>query len=175
MATRESFEFKLVGREQVKGRDAIVLEFQRIVVSSFNHGRTGTDKGPELLLGGKVTFEYGAFPRFDVDTPDASLTHRPNRKDYSGIFPYGVAPLRFLSIRKNSVQLLSLLVIGGSYSFLDSSNDLRTNTKKTGYKPFILYPSFKILLVASEPPYHLHRRSGPVRHQLRRLKTTCRT
>jgi hypothetical protein len=47
---------------------------QRIVVSSYNRGRTGADKKPELLLGGKVTFDYGAFTRFAVDTPDASLT-----------------------------------------------------------------------------------------------------
>lgn len=49
---------------------------QRIAVSIYNRGRTGADKVPELLLGGKVTFEYGAFTRFDVDTPDASLTPR---------------------------------------------------------------------------------------------------
>jgi hypothetical protein len=47
---------------------------QRIVISTYNRGRTGADKKPELLLGGKVTFAYGAFTRFDVDTPDASLT-----------------------------------------------------------------------------------------------------
>jgi Sec-independent protein translocase protein TatA len=47
---------------------------RRIVVTTYSRGRTGADKKPELLLGGKVTFEYGAFTRFDVDTPDASLT-----------------------------------------------------------------------------------------------------
>jgi hypothetical protein len=47
---------------------------QRIVISTYNHGRTGADKKPELLLGGKITFEYGAFIRFVVDTPDASIT-----------------------------------------------------------------------------------------------------
>jgi Sec-independent protein translocase protein TatA len=46
---------------------------QRIVVTSFTRGHTGADKKPELLLGGKTTFEYGAFTRFDVETPDASL------------------------------------------------------------------------------------------------------
>jgi len=147
---RESFQFKLDGREQVNGHDAIVIEYQqvshrpdlafkfsslpselkgagtlfrgrlwldpetaqlrrevremtlehpslsrppilmrydldyadsrfgfltpqRIVISTYNHGRTGADKKPELLLGGKVTFEYSAFTRFNVDTPDASL------------------------------------------------------------------------------------------------------
>jgi len=47
---------------------------ERIVISTYNHGRTGADKKHELLLGGKVSFEYGAFTRFDVDTPDASVT-----------------------------------------------------------------------------------------------------
>jgi hypothetical protein len=146
---REAFQFTLVGREQVNGHDAIVLEYQqvsqspyitfnlslpsalkgaealhrgrlwldaetaqlrrelremtlrlpslshplilfrydldyadsrfgfltpqRIAVSHYNRGRTGDDKVPELLLGGKITFEYGAFTRFDVDVPDASL------------------------------------------------------------------------------------------------------
>jgi hypothetical protein len=146
---RDSFQFKLAGREQVKGHDAIVVEYQqvsqipgmtvklslppvlkgaealyrgrlwldaetaqlrrevreltlrlpslshdlvwmryeldyadsrfgfltpeRIVVSTYSRGRTGADKVPELLLGGKVTFEYGAFIRFAVDTPDATL------------------------------------------------------------------------------------------------------
>ena len=46
---------------------------QRIVISFFNRGRTGADKNPELQLGAKTTFEYGAFSRFDVETPDASL------------------------------------------------------------------------------------------------------
>ena len=46
---------------------------QRIVVSTYNRGRTGADKLPELLLGGKVTFEYSGFRRFDVNSPDASL------------------------------------------------------------------------------------------------------
>jgi hypothetical protein len=148
---RESFEFKLTGRELVNGHDAIVIEYrqvslnpemamklsslpselkgaetryrgrlwldaetaqirrevremmlehsslsrplllmrydldyvdsrfglltpQRIAISTYNQGRTGADKKPELLLGGRVTFEYGAFTRFDVDTPDASVT-----------------------------------------------------------------------------------------------------
>ena len=148
---RESFQFKLAGREQVNGHDAIVIEYQqvshnpdlamkltslpselkgaetryrgrlwldsetaqlrrevremtiehpslnrslvmmrydldyadsrfgfltpqRIVIGTYNRGRTGADKMPELMLGGKVTFEYGAFTRFNVDTPDATIT-----------------------------------------------------------------------------------------------------
>lgn len=150
---RESFQFKLAGREQVNGHNTIVLEYQqvsqtphinfklalpsqlkgaeplyrgrlwldaetaqirrelreltlrlpysshplvwlkyeleysdsrfgfltpqRIVVTTYSRGRTGADKKPELLLGGKVTFAYGAFTRFAVDVPDASLTPPP--------------------------------------------------------------------------------------------------
>jgi hypothetical protein len=29
---------------------------------------------PELLLGGKVTYEYSNFRRFNVSSPDATLT-----------------------------------------------------------------------------------------------------
>lgn len=47
---------------------------KRIVITSNTRGRTGADKKPELLLGGRITFDYGAFTRFDVDTPDASVT-----------------------------------------------------------------------------------------------------
>jgi uncharacterized LabA/DUF88 family protein len=50
---------------------------QRIVVSTYSRGRTGADNAPELLLGGKVTFQYGAFSRFDVDVPDASVNPPP--------------------------------------------------------------------------------------------------
>lgn len=46
---------------------------RRIVVTIYSRGRTGADKKPELLLGGKVTFEYGAFSRFAVEAPDDSL------------------------------------------------------------------------------------------------------
>ena len=46
---------------------------QRIEINAYLHGRTGADKHPELGLGGKVTFEYGAFIRFAVDSPDASI------------------------------------------------------------------------------------------------------
>ena len=47
---------------------------QRIVITLNTRGRTGADKKPEVLLGGKITFEYGAFTRFVVEPPDASIT-----------------------------------------------------------------------------------------------------
>lgn len=46
---------------------------RQIVISTFNRGRTGADKKPELSLGGKITFTYGAFTRFTVDAPDATV------------------------------------------------------------------------------------------------------
>jgi hypothetical protein len=33
----------------------------------------GANNVLELMLGGKVTFEYSGFRRFDVSSPDASL------------------------------------------------------------------------------------------------------
>jgi hypothetical protein len=50
-----------------------ILTPQRIVVSTFSNGRMGADKMPQLLLGGKVTFEYSSFTRFEVGAPDASV------------------------------------------------------------------------------------------------------
>jgi hypothetical protein len=50
-----------------------ILTPQRIVFSTYNKGRTGAGKVPELWLGGKVTFKYSGFRRFDTGTPDASL------------------------------------------------------------------------------------------------------
>jgi hypothetical protein len=50
-----------------------ILTPQQIVVSTYSNGRTGADKLPELMLGGKVTFEYSSFRRFDVSGPDASI------------------------------------------------------------------------------------------------------
>lgn len=46
---------------------------QRIVISTYNRRRTGADKKPEFVLGGKIIFEYGAFTRFSVAPPDASI------------------------------------------------------------------------------------------------------
>ena len=47
---------------------------KRIVITNNSRGRTGADKKPEVMLGGRITFDYGAFTRFDVETPDATLT-----------------------------------------------------------------------------------------------------
>jgi hypothetical protein len=61
------FEFEYVGSSFG------ILTPRRIVWSSFDRGRTGANKLPELLLGGKVTFEYSSFSRFNVSSPDATL------------------------------------------------------------------------------------------------------
>jgi hypothetical protein len=50
-----------------------ILTPRRIVWSSYDKGRAGANNLPELSLGGRVTFEYGSFRRFDVNTPDATL------------------------------------------------------------------------------------------------------
>lgn len=50
-----------------------ILTPQRIVASTYNKGGMGADKLPELRPGGKVTFAYGGFRRFDAGSPDASL------------------------------------------------------------------------------------------------------
>lgn len=51
-----------------------LLTPKRIVITNYTRGRLGADKQPEFLLGGKITFDYGAFTRFNVETPDASIT-----------------------------------------------------------------------------------------------------
>jgi hypothetical protein len=61
------FEFEYVGSSFG------ILTPRRIVWSAYGRGRTGADKQPELLLTGKVTFEYSSFRRFDVSSPDATL------------------------------------------------------------------------------------------------------
>jgi hypothetical protein len=61
------FEF-----EYVRSRFGILTP-RRIVVSAYNNGRMGADRVPQLLLGGKVTFEYSSFTRFEVGAPDASI------------------------------------------------------------------------------------------------------
>ena len=61
------FEFKYVGSSFG------ILTPQRIVWSTYDNGRTGANKMPELMLGGKVTFEYSSFRRFNVSSPDATL------------------------------------------------------------------------------------------------------
>jgi hypothetical protein len=61
------FEFEYVGSSFG------ILTPQRIVWSIYDRGRTRADKLPELLLGGKVTFEYSSFRHFNVSSPDATL------------------------------------------------------------------------------------------------------
>jgi hypothetical protein len=61
------FEFDYVGSSFG------ILTPQRIVRMTYGRGRTGTGNVPELLLSGKVTFEYSGFRRFDVSSPDALL------------------------------------------------------------------------------------------------------
>ncbi|MBD0328202.1 MAG: hypothetical protein ICV68_17405 [Pyrinomonadaceae bacterium] len=50
-----------------------ILTPRRIVWSSYDRGRTGANKSPELLLGGKMTLEYSSFRRFNVSSPGATL------------------------------------------------------------------------------------------------------
>jgi hypothetical protein len=50
-----------------------ILTPHRIVFSTYNKGGMGADKVPELRLGGKVTFKYSGFRRFDINSPDASI------------------------------------------------------------------------------------------------------
>ncbi|MFY9619700.1 MAG: hypothetical protein WAQ99_07790 [Pyrinomonadaceae bacterium] len=46
---------------------------RRIVITSYSRGRLDADKKPVTLVGAKTTFEYGAFIRFAVDSPDATV------------------------------------------------------------------------------------------------------
>jgi hypothetical protein len=50
-----------------------MLTPHRIVAMTYDRGRMGANNVLELMLGGKVTFEYSGFRRFDVSSPDASL------------------------------------------------------------------------------------------------------
>lgn len=50
-----------------------ILTPTRIIISTYNRGRDLPGGGAELLLGGKVVFEYGKFSRFGVETPDSRL------------------------------------------------------------------------------------------------------
>ena len=82
---REVREFTL--RPPTVDRDLVLVRYEldyvdsrfgfltpkRIVITNYSRGRTGADKKPEVLLGGKITFEYGAFTRFNVETPDAAV------------------------------------------------------------------------------------------------------
>jgi hypothetical protein len=61
------FEFEYVGS------GFGILTPQRIVWSAYDNGRTLANNVPELFLGGRVTFEYSSFRRFNVGSPDATL------------------------------------------------------------------------------------------------------
>jgi hypothetical protein len=50
-----------------------ILTPTRITASTYSRGRAGAGGAPELLLGGRVVFEYGKFSRFGVGTPDSRL------------------------------------------------------------------------------------------------------
>jgi hypothetical protein len=50
-----------------------ILTPTRITVSTYSRGRAGAGGALELLLGGRVVFEYGKFSRFSVDAPDSRL------------------------------------------------------------------------------------------------------
>lgn len=50
-----------------------ILTPTRIIINTYNRGRDLPGGGAELLLGGKVVFEYGKFSRFGVETPDSKL------------------------------------------------------------------------------------------------------
>ena len=50
-----------------------ILTPTRITASTYNRGRDLPGGGAELLLGGRVVFEYGKFSRFGVDAPDSRL------------------------------------------------------------------------------------------------------
>jgi hypothetical protein len=50
-----------------------ILTPTRIVISTYSRGRAGAGGAPELLLGGRVVFEYSKFSRFGVDAPDSRL------------------------------------------------------------------------------------------------------
>jgi hypothetical protein len=58
-----------------------ILTPTRIVFSTYSRGRDGAGGAPELLLGGKVVFEYGEFRRFGVATPDPRLDAPGNGQD----------------------------------------------------------------------------------------------
>ena len=47
---------------------------RRLVITFYSRGRLDADKKPVTLVGARTTFEYGAFTRFSVEAPDASIT-----------------------------------------------------------------------------------------------------
>jgi hypothetical protein len=46
---------------------------RRLVVTFYGRGRLDAEKKPVTLVGARTTFEYSAFIRFAVDSPDASI------------------------------------------------------------------------------------------------------
>jgi hypothetical protein len=54
-----------------------ILTPQRIVAITNSNGRTLPGNIPELTLGGKITFEYSGFHRFEVSAPEASVQPPP--------------------------------------------------------------------------------------------------
>ncbi len=56
-----------------------ILTPTRITISTYTRGRDLPGGGAELLLGGRVVFEYKEFRRFGVDAPDSRLDAPGNR------------------------------------------------------------------------------------------------
>ncbi len=76
-----------------------ILTPTRITFSTYNRGHDRADGSPELLLGGRVVFEYGGFRRFGVDAPDTQLdAPRPDKVKLSmfGLSDYRDWPRRGL-------------------------------------------------------------------------------
>ena len=46
---------------------------RRLVVTFYGRGHLNAEKKPVTLVGARTTFEYGAFIRFAVDSPDATV------------------------------------------------------------------------------------------------------
>lgn len=55
----------------------------RLVITFYGRGHLDADKNPVTLVGAKTTFEYGAFIRFAVDSPDATIEppKKPEQND----------------------------------------------------------------------------------------------
>ncbi|HEX8248880.1 MAG TPA: hypothetical protein VF599_11950 [Pyrinomonadaceae bacterium] len=56
-----------------------ILTPKQITISTYTRGRDGADGSPELLIGGKATFEYSGFRRFDVTSSDAQINSKSNQ------------------------------------------------------------------------------------------------
>ncbi|HKS28175.1 MAG TPA: hypothetical protein VJS44_10165 [Pyrinomonadaceae bacterium] len=62
-----------------------ILTPQRVVFITYNKGRDRAGIFPGLRLGGKTTFQYSGFRRFDVSSPDAAVTPpvKPRRQSHA--------------------------------------------------------------------------------------------